>query len=101
MSDLQLAVLLFIYFFPAVVARWRGHQSTMAIFVLNLFLGWTVLGWVVALVWAASAKTQPVIIQMLGNNEARLLRYDEEERPQRSHWRWMEALDRKIFNTGE
>jgi hypothetical protein len=24
----------------------------MAIFVLNLFLGWTFVGWVVALVWA-------------------------------------------------
>jgi hypothetical protein len=25
-------------------------------FVLNLFLGWTFLGWVVALIWACSAK---------------------------------------------
>jgi Superinfection immunity protein len=30
----------------------RGHQSTAAILVLNLLLGWTLLFWVIALVWA-------------------------------------------------
>ncbi|WP_256807780.1 superinfection immunity protein [Bradyrhizobium sp. Bra64] len=40
------------YFMPAIVASNRGHQNTAAIVVLNIFLGWTLLGWVVALVWA-------------------------------------------------
>ena len=30
-----------IYFLPAMNARGRRHQNTSAIFVLNLFLGWT------------------------------------------------------------
>ena len=49
-----LIVLLPIYFLPAIVASNRKHPSSAAIFIFNLFLGWTFLGWVLALVWAAS-----------------------------------------------
>jgi hypothetical protein len=41
-----------VYFFPTLVARASHHHNVGAIFVLNLFLGWTFLGWVIALVWA-------------------------------------------------
>lgn len=43
------------YFFPTVTAIIRNHPSKMAIFVLNFFLGWTLLFWVISLVWALSA----------------------------------------------
>jgi len=43
-----------IYFLPALVASKREHKQKTAITVLNLFLGWTVLGWVGALVWAVT-----------------------------------------------
>jgi hypothetical protein len=46
------AVTVAVYFAPAIIADHRGHQNTRAIFVLNLFAGWTVIAWVVALVWA-------------------------------------------------
>jgi hypothetical protein len=42
------------YFLPTIVAPRRGHHQTMAISVLNLLLGWTVLGWIAALVWACT-----------------------------------------------
>jgi hypothetical protein len=41
-----------LYFAPTLVAQGRRHHQAGAIFVLSLFLGWTLLGWVVALVWA-------------------------------------------------
>ena len=41
-----------IYFLPFLIALIRNHTDSTAIFVLNLFLGWTFFGWVVALVWA-------------------------------------------------
>ena len=44
-----------IYFFPYLVATSRNHPQDASILVLNLFLGWTLLGWVVALIWAVSA----------------------------------------------
>ncbi len=43
---------LLFYFLPFVVASFRGHHNTAAIFILNLLLGWSFIGWVVALVWA-------------------------------------------------
>lgn len=43
---------IFLYFIPALVASNNNHSQTNAIFALNLFLGWTLLGWVIALVWA-------------------------------------------------
>jgi hypothetical protein len=49
---LMLAGILLLYFLPALVAGRRGHPQATAIFVLNLLLGFTVLGWVGALVWA-------------------------------------------------
>ena len=47
-----IALVLAIYFAPVLVARQRRHRSLSALFVLNLLLGWTFLGWVAALVWA-------------------------------------------------
>lgn len=47
-----LAISLALYFLPTLVASARGHSQTVAIFVLNLLLGWTIIGWVGAIVWA-------------------------------------------------
>ena len=49
---LIISLSLAVYFIPAIVALERLHHNRGAIFVLNLFLGWTLLGWVAALVWA-------------------------------------------------
>lgn len=51
-----IAIAAVVYFLPALVAASR-ERAKLPIFVLNLFLGWTVLGWVVALVWAVTART--------------------------------------------
>ena len=40
------------YFLPTFVAILRDHHNATAIGVLNFFLGWTFLGWVIALVWS-------------------------------------------------
>ncbi len=47
------------YFFPSWVGR--NKQNATAIFVFNLFLGWTFSGWVGALVWALTvdSKAEP------------------------------------------
>lgn len=41
-----------IYFIPTIVAGVREQPNGISIFILNLFLGWTYVGWVVCLVWA-------------------------------------------------
>ena len=40
------------YFLPYIMAWEKKHKDRTAIGVVNFFLGWTLLGWVVALVWA-------------------------------------------------
>ena len=49
-----IAAVLALYFTPTGVAHSRAHSKIASIFVLNLFLGWTFLFWIAALVWAVS-----------------------------------------------
>jgi len=49
-------ILIFVYFIPTVVANANRKVNTSAIFVLNLLLGWTLVGWVIALVWALAKE---------------------------------------------
>jgi len=50
-----LLVMLAIYFIPTIVAIYRHHPNSGPIVIVNMFLGWTLLGWVGALAWAATA----------------------------------------------
>lgn len=54
---LFLILSLFFYFLPAYLARNKANFS--AILLLDLFLGWTFIGWIIALVWALSSEPQP------------------------------------------
>jgi hypothetical protein len=42
-----------IYLLPAELAYARRHRNRGAVLALNVLGGWTVVGWVVALVWAS------------------------------------------------
>jgi len=48
---------LFLYFLPAFLARDKPNFA--AILLLNIFAGWTLIGWIIALVWALSSGPQP------------------------------------------
>lgn len=41
----------FVYFIPSLIARKKEHVHFVPILILNLFLGWSVLGWFAALIW--------------------------------------------------
>jgi hypothetical protein len=48
-----------LYFAPTIVAlARRGAASTGAIAVINILLGWTVVGWIVALTMACRTRPQ-------------------------------------------
>ena len=49
-----------LYFLPTIIGIARSKRDLLSIFLLNLFLGWTLIGWVVALVWAVKVEA-PVI----------------------------------------
>lgn len=44
------------YFLPTLIALLRGHHNGFAIFLTNLLLGWTLIGWIVALIWSTTAS---------------------------------------------
>jgi hypothetical protein len=50
------------YFLPSIIALGRNKRDITAIVLLNFFLGWTMIGWVVALVWAVKADV-PVVVR--------------------------------------
>ena len=56
-----------IYFLPTGIAIIRSRSNTGAIFVLDLFLGWTGIGWVVALVWAVATDVPRSTAQQVSN----------------------------------
>ena len=58
MNIIILIIILFIYLMPALVADSRRHKNTNSIAVLNLFLGWTFIFWVICLAWALSDNTR-------------------------------------------
>jgi hypothetical protein len=49
------------YFLPSILAFARNKRDTTAIVLLNFFLGWTMIGWVVALVWAVKTDVPAVV----------------------------------------
>jgi hypothetical protein len=51
------ALWLLVYFLPAIIGFYRKHHKAWGIFALNLLLGWTVLGWIAAMVWAAMPES--------------------------------------------
>ena len=48
-----------LYFLPAVLAASKSHAHAAALFFADLMLGWTGIGWLACLIWAASAPGEP------------------------------------------
>lgn len=51
---------LFLYFIPSYIAFKRNHNHKFLIFLLNVFLGVTIIGYVVAVLWAMSGNTEKI-----------------------------------------
>ena len=52
MIELLPLFLFTMYIVPFMIAAGRDHDSTVPILLVNLFLGWTVIGWFAVLFWA-------------------------------------------------
>lgn len=52
---------LLIYFLPAIIASSQKKENAGAVLALNFLLGWTLIGWVIALVWAMTKDRQPIV----------------------------------------
>lgn len=43
------------YFLPSLIAALRNKKDVLTIMLVNFLLGWSVIGWIVCLVWALKA----------------------------------------------
>lgn len=55
-AGIGILILIALYFLPTIVATSRKVVNLGSIVVINLFLGWTLVGWVVALAMAVRTK---------------------------------------------
>ena len=51
-------VLIPVYFVPCFIAYKKNHKFKKQIFLLNIFLGFSYVGWVAALIWASLDNEQ-------------------------------------------
>jgi hypothetical protein len=51
-----IAVGLALCMLPGIIAQGRGHRDAWAIWMLSVLLGWTVIGWVGAFIWAVAGS---------------------------------------------
>jgi hypothetical protein len=47
-----------LYLLPTILAAVRRSKSLVGIILVNILLGWTFVGWIVALVWSISGEAQ-------------------------------------------
>ncbi len=47
-----------VYFVPTIVAITRRARNVLGIVLLNIFGGWTFVGWIIALVWSIRDEKQ-------------------------------------------
>ena len=50
------------YMLPYILAKILKKENAPAIGILNLFAGWTAIGWIGALVWAAMNNKKPIVV---------------------------------------
>lgn len=53
-------IIVAVYLLPALLALYRDCESLLWIVLLDVFLGWTLVGWIVALGWANAGRTRPL-----------------------------------------
>ena len=55
-----------VYFLPSII----GHDKRpfAGIFLLNFLLGWTIIGWICALIWACTAEERSPVFAVAGGS---------------------------------
>lgn len=53
-----------LYFLPTIIAVMQHRTNVGIVAVINILLGWSLVGWIVALVLALTREPQPVIVQV-------------------------------------
>ena len=71
MEAIVLIIFLALYFIPFIIAILRGIKNSMSVFFLNLFLGWTVIGFFVLIFYAGltNVKSNETVGQFISKKK--------------------------------
>jgi len=58
-GNILAVVFLLVYYMPIIIAIKRRHKNIIGLGILNLFFGWTVIGWFGALIWSVNSGSAP------------------------------------------
>lgn len=47
-----------LYMLPSYISYVRGTEISTVVTILNIIIGWTVIGWIILLIWAYSAQSE-------------------------------------------
>ncbi|EGA3374264.1 superinfection immunity protein [Campylobacter jejuni] len=62
-GSIFVTILLFIlYMLPAIIGLSRKHSNWLIISLLNLFFGWTIIVWLVCLIWSFCRRKNKISI---------------------------------------
>ncbi len=83
MTEFVLGVLYIgLYLLPFIIGYVRKQPNKWAILVLNFFLGWTIIGWIIALVWAFkhddTRERDPTIIVQVDSSQNKVVNLSQE-----------------------
>jgi hypothetical protein len=53
-----LLLILLIYMLPTLIAFSREHPRRLDITVINILVGWTLIGWIIVFLWAALSPVE-------------------------------------------
>ena len=71
MEAIVLIISAALYFIPFIIAIIRGIKNSMSVFFLNLFLGWTVIGFFVLIFYASltNVKSNETVGQFINKKK--------------------------------
>ena len=69
-----------LYFLPALIADRRHRADLLTVALFNAVLGWTVVGWVLALYWAVQRNPPRDLASRVGERRRylRMLRFSQQ-----------------------
>lgn len=59
MDSVIMVIVICFYFLPTLIAMVMDRRQAAAIVALNLIAGWTVIGWMIALIWSLIQDSVP------------------------------------------
>ena len=63
-----------LYMVPSIEADARNREDAFAITLFNVLLGWTVVGWIAALVWARRSSTEKRLTHLVRRTQSAVAR---------------------------